>query len=246
MTKAMQFKYRTQQKLPYQKEHTMLKNILCATSLLLATTFANADTITLTDNVAMQPTNYGTSLVFAQFDTMGGTRTLDSVTFSMTGSILGDARVESLDTDAITVNTTLSAELTLTDAMNNALVVTIPSVSRTFDASAFDGISDFGGTSGTTFTGLTASQFKSESYTDQTTLDFFTGAGVSTFSFTAAASSVATGSGNIISGLSTQASGVVNVIYNYTENAVSVSAPSHIALLGLGLLGFASLRKVRK
>jgi len=225
----------------------MLKNILCATSLLCATTFANAASITLTDTLVMQSTNYATTLEFAKFDTLGGARTLESVSFSIAGDILGTAQVESLDNTASTIMTTLSAELTLTDAMSNVLVVTIPSVTRTFDASAYDGTTDFSGTSVVVFDNLAASQFEEETYTDLSTLDFFSGQGVSTFSFAAQAASLATGSGNIISGLSTQAGAIVNVVYNYsvTSPAVGVSAPSHVAMLGFGLLTIAGLRKVR-
>lgn len=224
----------------------MLKKILCGATLLCAASFTHAATITLTDTVALQTTNFNTSLSFAQFDTQGGTRVLESVTFSIDGTILGDARVESLDRRASTLVTTLSAQLTLTDALNNVLVVTIPSVTDSFDATAFDGTIDFAGDSGIEYLGLTAGAFNSESYTDAATLNMFTGTGLSDFVFDAAATSSASGSGNITSSFNTQASGIVNVIYTYSNVSVAVSAPSHLALMGLGLLGFAGVRRLRK
>lgn len=224
----------------------MLKKILCGATLLCAAGFTSAATIELSSNVALQTTNFNTSLSFAKFDTEGGTKVLNSVTFSIDGTILGSARVESEDAQSAILTTTLSAKLTLSDALANTLVVTIPSITNVFNASAWDNSTDFGGTSGITYLGLTASQSESETYTDAMTLAMFTGMGNAMFTFDAAATSSATGAGNIISSFSTTAGGLVKVIYNYTDVPVTVSSPSHVALLGLGLLAFAGLRNVRK
>jgi hypothetical protein len=229
----------------------MLKKMLIGASLLCAAGFTSAATITLTDTVAVQTTNFTTSLTFAKFDTMGGTRVLDSVAFSIDGSIFGSAEVESRDNAPATIVTTLEATLTLTDALTNVLVVTIPSVTNTFNATAYDNVLDFGGTSGITYPDLTANMSNSESYMDAATLAFFTATMMgetTTFSFDATATSSATGAGNITSGFNTTAGGEVQVIYTYTDVPPPnmVSAPSHVALLGLGLLAFAGLRKVRK
>lgn len=224
----------------------MLKNILCATSLLCVATFSQAATISYTDTVYLQNTSYQQTLSFLNFDTNGGLRTLESVTFSIDGAIKGTALLESLDATPTTITTTLSAELSLTDASNNQLVLTIPSVTRTFNATAFDGAIDYAGTSGMFYDDLGATKFASQVYTAPATLAMFTGTGSSMFTFGAAASSLATGSGNLISGFTSQASASIEVIYTYSEQTVSVSAPSHLAMLGLGLVGFAGLRKFRK
>ncbi|MFT6267948.1 MAG: hypothetical protein ACJAVV_000753 [Alphaproteobacteria bacterium] len=224
----------------------MLKKLLCGATLLCAATFSNAGTIVLSDEVTLQTTNFQTSLSFAQFDTMGGTRVLDSVSFSIDGSIFGDISVESRDAAAATITTRLSAELTLTDALMNTLVVTIPSIERILNATSFDGDVDFGGTSGATYADLEATQFNQETYSDAATLALFTGMGFSDFTFDAAATSVATGAGSITSAFNTSASGLVEVIYTYSDTVTQVSAPSHVAFLGLGVLAFAGLRKVRK
>ncbi|MGK0373299.1 MAG: hypothetical protein ACJAW1_003572 [Glaciecola sp.] len=220
----------------------MLKKLLCGATLLCAATFSNAGTIVLSDEVTLQTTNFQTSLSFAQFDTMGGTRVLDSVSFSIDGSIFGDISVESRDAAAATITTRLSAELTLTDALMNTLVVTIPSIERILNATSFDGDVDFGGTSGATYADLEATQFNQETYSDAATLALFTGMGFSDFTFDAAATSV----GSITSAFNTSASGLVEVIYTYSDTVTQVSAPSHVAFLGLGVLAFAGLRKVRK
>jgi hypothetical protein len=224
----------------------MLKKLLCGATLLCAATFSLAGTITLNDTVSLQTTNFQTALSFAKFDTMGGTRVLDSVSFSIDGSIFGTIEVESRDASATVISTKLEAQLTLTDELMNTLVVTIPSIERILNASAFDGTVDFGGSSGATYDDLMASQFNIETYSDAATLAMFTGMGDADFTFDAAAASIATGAGSITSQFNTSASGFVEVIYTYTDVVTNVSAPSHVAFLGLGILAFAGLRKVRK
>lgn len=224
----------------------MLKKLLCGATLLCAATFSNAGTITLSDTVSLQTTNFQTALSFAKFDTMGGTRVLDSVSFSINGTIQGSIKVESSDASATVIATKLEAQLTLTDALDNTLVVTIPSIERVLNASAFDGSIDFGGTSGATYADLEESNFNIETYSDAATLAMFSGSGAADFMFDAAAASMATGAGSITSQFNTSASGFVEVIYTYSDVVTNVTAPSHVAFLGLGVLAFAGLRRVRK
>jgi hypothetical protein len=233
-------------KFNYKKDTTMLKKILCGATLLCAAGFSNAASITLVQSasVAVDTTNFQTDLSFDRFDTMGGTRVLESVTFSIDGSIFGSAEVESRDAEEAVIVTTLSAELSLVDELMNTLVVTIPSISNTFNATAYDGSLDFGGTSGMSFLDLSATQYEEATFTDLATLTMFTGADSANFVFDAAATSSSTGAGNLTSAFNTSAGGEVQVIYTYSE--VPVSAPTHVALLGFGLLAFAGLRKARK
>lgn len=230
----------------------MLKKILCGASLLCAAGFSNAAVITETFTVAPTTTNFTNSSVqVAKFDTNGGNFVLNSVTFTVAGTVEGIAEVESRDAQPATVVATLSAELTLLDSMMNTLVVTIPSVSDSFNATAYDNIDDFGGTSGFTFADLDGSQTNSATFSDMGTLATYSGSAgdMINFVFNASATSVATGAGNLLSSFTTQAGGLITVAYDYTDMTpppVPVSAPAHVALLGLGLLAFAGVRKSRK
>lgn len=224
----------------------MLKRLLYGALFLCAAGFTNAATITLTDTVAVSKTNYQQTLSFAKFDTMGGTRALDSVTFSIDGSIFGSAEVESRDALPTTIITMLSAELMLIDSLMNTLVVTIPGISNTFNAGAYDGSLDFGGSSGITYPDLTANKYEEATYTDAPTLAMFTGMDMASFTFDAQATSSSTGAGNITTRFASTAGALVSIVYSYTDTSIVVSAPTHVAVLGLGLLGIAGLRKVRK
>jgi hypothetical protein len=223
----------------------MLKKILCGATLLCAATLSNAGTIVQDHTIVLQTTNFQKTITFAKFDDLGGSRILQSVSFSIDGSIAGSAAVESKDNGAATLTTTLSAELSLKDPLNNVLVVVIPSVINIFEATPFDGVNDFGGTSGISYPDLMASEDKLESYIDLATRNLFTGSGMTVnLLFDATAKSKAGGAGNIVSQFSTQAEGFVEIVYTYT--LVPVSAPSHVALLGLGLIAFGGVKRLRK
>ena len=225
----------------------MFKKLLIATSLICAASTASAAVLEYDATITDRTTNFNQTVSLGLFDTLGGTRTLTSVEFSVDGTVSGLAKAESLDATATTIQTSLSAVLSLSDASSNVLVSAIPSVSNTFAASSFDGSIDFAGTSGISYTGLTANSFASASYTDSVTLASFTGTGSMDFIFGTVAAANATGAGNIVSQFNSSASGLVKVIYTFTEmnTPVGVSAPGHLAFLGLGLLGFAGLRNAR-
>lgn len=223
----------------------MLKKIICGATLLLAAGYASAATITVSASVPLQTTNFDQVVSVDQFDDMGGTRDLQAVTFSLEGFLVGNARLESLDAGPSLVTTTLSVTLTLSETVtNNTLVITIPTLDEVFNATAFDGTIDFGGTSGITYDELTASQTESETYTDAATLDLFTGMGTIDLNLNALAESFASGAGNLITQFSTSAGGNIKVTYRYDD--VPVTAPAHLALLGMSLLAFAGYRTARK
>lgn len=223
----------------------MLKKIIAGSALVLAASSAHAALMeSQSAVVAVAPTDYQSVLMFNQFDDMGGSRILQSVTFSIDGQVTGSAEFENLGANASTIEYNYSATLTLSDPMANELVVSIPGLNDSFDASAFDGTIDFGGTSGITLDDLNESQYEEETYMDAPTLAAFTGVGTIDLTFDAAGSSRVVGGGNIISRFLTNAGGTVKVVYMYTEQ--SVSAPTSIALLGLTLLGLASVRRDRK
>jgi len=220
----------------------MFKKLLCGAALLSVATFSNAAVMTVTEtaSVGLTTTNFDEVVSVNQFDdTMGA---LQSVTFTLEGFVEANASVESLDAAPAEVTTNISVTLTLTETiLNNTLVVTVPSLSETFNATAFDGTIDFAGTSGIAYTGLTADQTETNTFTDAATLGLFTGLGTVDLNLNALAESFASGAGNLITQFATQAGG--NISVNYAYDVPSVSAPSHLALLGLGLVAFAGMRR---
>ncbi len=220
----------------------MFKKLLCGAALLSVATFSNAAVITQTASVGIQDTNYDEVITINQFDSALGT--LNSVMFTLAGSVEGEIRVENTSLNSATdIEAVLSATLTLTDTvLNNTLVITLPAFSQTITGlTTFDGDIDFGGTSGATFGDLSDTDTQSATFSDASTLSTFTGMGTIDLNLNALATSVADGGGNLVTQFITQAGGDITVVYDY--DVPSVSAPSHLALLGLGLVAFAGMRR---
>lgn len=197
----------------------------------LATPSHAAQTSWEYQSVGMLTTNWNQTLTLNKFDTSLGT--LTGVEFSLEGSILGDIKVESLDAAASTITATLQAILTLKSPTNAVLTTLTPSVSESVALSAFDGVIDFGGTSGHIFAGL--SDASGPVYAnDNANLSSYNGPGTFTVALNAAGMSTASGGGNLVTQFATQAAGKVGVRYTYDAATPAVPEPTSLALLGVG------------
>ena len=135
----------------------------------------------------------------------------------------------------------LSAQITLVNPSSNTLAVVLPVVNSTFNATAFDGVIDFGGTSGVTFTNLSGSASVSNGPSlSPSLIATFVGVGNVTLGQNATGNSSGTGAGNLITQFATQAGSVAKVTYSYQP----VPEPASMAVLGLGAA--ALLRRRRK
>jgi hypothetical protein len=220
-------------------------------ALATATTFAgivatsgvaNAATITSSSSTGFGLTNIVDSPLSVQkFDTSLGT--LKSVKIDFTGDLLGTARFENLSPSSTPVTVNLASNLGL-KLNNQSLFALNPQNSFNYQVGAFDGAIDFGGTSGQSVTGLSATKSETMTYTDSQFLQSFIGTGNLQFLFSAFAQSGVTGSGNMISSISTEAKAGIKVTYDY-DALKSVPEPS--AVLGLGLIaGIGMLSKNKK
>lgn len=220
---------------------TILKSFLVAGVALAATaTAANATTVTYTSNVVpLTSTNFsGVALNLQQFNPTWGV--LTGISVHLHGDILGSASAENLGGPA-TVTLNLSATLTLTRPDNSTIVVTTPVVNKIASLSAFDGMVDYGGTSGVAYLNQSA-------HADNTVAlsagDFalFTGFGNVSGLLNGSGASAATGAGNLATLFLTQAGGFADVTYTFSPTMTP--EPAAIALLGLGMgvLGFARRR----
>lgn len=202
-----------------------------------AVSATKADTIMFSDNVALQSTNFMTSVVLPKFDPSLGT--LDKVTLKLSGHVEGMAQFESLDADPATVEMELAAEIKLQRPDLSTLVVTLPLVMTTDNVTAFDGMIDFGGTSGKSYPLLTADDVDSVMTMSMMDLALFTGPGNIMLPVMATGASTGSGAGNLLLQFSTSASANVMVTYDYT-----VPEPATAGLLGMG--AFAAMRRRRR
>jgi hypothetical protein len=228
---------------------TLFKTLGAATTLagIIATTgSANAASISYNTSTDFQLTNISNAPLSVQkFDSSLGT--LNSVTLTFTGDLEGNAKFENLGASSTPITVNLAGQLGLTLAGQSLFSInpqeTYPQDSSGYQVGAFDGTIDFAGTSGKTIQGLTAQKSETQSFTDAQFLQAFTGTGNLDFLFSALATSTVSGSGNMISQITTLAKAGVKVTYDY-DPAQSVPEPS--AALGFGLVAGIGLLSQRK
>lgn len=220
----------------------MKKSLLSTTALagLMAVSgAANALSVSYTDVIASQGTNYSGTLTFAQFDSSLGT--LNSVDFSLAASVTGSAAYESTDGSATTISLDLAALLTLKRPDLSTLVTAFPVANITEAATAYDGVTDYAGTSGSSFTGLSGSLTEVSSSFSAADFALFTGLGTIDLDMSAQGFSTGSGSGNLTTQFSTFADASVTVTYNYSVAAVPV--PAAVWLFGSGLIGLVGVAR---
>lgn len=215
-----------------------MKNTAMIAALMVAAgVSANAATV---DSFGFATTAWTETLTVDKADPAAGT--LVSATFTLLGKVSGNARAESLDQDTATITLDLKGEVKATSG--SLLITTLPVVSETFNASAFDGTLDFGGTSGVSFADLMADDTDSITITDAAILATLVGPGSIDWIVTATGLSTASGAGNLISQFGTAGFAELSVEYTYAPvNPIPLPASVLFLAGGLGALGLMKARK---
>jgi hypothetical protein len=149
-----------------------------------------------------------------QFDPSLGQLTSVQITYQ--AAIHTDMKAENLDAAAQTVTTSVNGDLKLQVGTVGALDVGV-NVNQTKQLSAYDGVSDFAGTSGMDSGEKDSGDTKTLTLTaGQNDLSAFIGTGTVSLSNIATATSTASGSGNLLSTIQTTATGKATIVYTYT------------------------------
>ncbi|MDD3354821.1 PEP-CTERM sorting domain-containing protein [Zoogloea sp.] len=210
---------------------------LLALALIAATGGAQAEVISFSDSYGLAVTNWTQNLTLSQFD--GSLGTLNSVVINYGGQVSSIFSIESLDAAPATVSANANANLVFGGPISNTLNISGAS-SQT--VSAFDGSVDFGGTSGAIIGPVVGTD--SATLTLLSDLAAFIGTGTFDIAVAANGTSNASGAGNLISQINTQALAEITITYDYTVRpTVTVPEPASMALVGLGMLGLAAVRR---
>lgn len=212
--------------------------VLACTAPLAAAAGPTLQQVCHTASIPLQSTNWNNALTVPKFDPALGQ--LVSISFTLNGHIEGAARAESLDASPTVVTTNFQAQITLTRPDNSVIVVTIPIANFNDTFTAFDGVIDFGGTSGAAHLGISANASNSAvSPPPISDLALFTGLpnapGTITLPVLAAGTSNASGSGNVITQFTTSASASCTVCYNYINTPPNFTQCNTNAMASVGV-----------
>jgi hypothetical protein len=223
---------------------------------ILATAPASATllTATQTQSIATHITGWTSGsagvplLTFTKFDT--GLGVLTAVHFGLSSSVTGTARLESLDGAPASITATLSAQVHLARPAAADLVVVIPLISTVFNASIYDGTTDFAGTSGVTLplaSGVFSNSATSSAAGDLTLFSGPAGSpGTINLDAFATGNSSGTGAGNLLTLFQTFADASATLYYEYNLiPETQVPEPASVAMLGLAMVGLGTLRHRR-
>jgi len=185
-------------------------------------TFPNLESL---PNVATQAFLYFSS-------TMGTLTEVDVVT---SGSYSTEFSGENLGASSSTITGTTTGNLSI-NLPTGAIPVTIPALSETFNASAFDGTLDDGGRSGKDFAPVTSSAAPQTTVlTSPAALAAFTGNFRIPITVTGHATGSATSSnGDLSDNFKTQTSATITVIYHYIPNLPSLDPSANPSLQPTG------------
>lgn len=167
----------------------------------------------VTASSPLMATNSSVVLPIARFAAIRGTLTM--VTCVLSGTVQGDALVESKDLSPATITANLKAVLELSRPDTTLLAQVAPQAIKTVSVSAYDGVLDYAGTSGRTYPGLKATDVSTFALTSIADLALFTGTGAVDLPLTATAASIATGPGNVASQFSADTSALLSCTYDY-------------------------------
>jgi hypothetical protein len=223
-----------------------MRNIamIMAAGVVLSATSAEAATVIYTSSTIDQTTNFSNvPLALQQFDPSLGT--LTAINIFLNGTVSSIIRFESLDAMPSTITGTAQATVTLARPNGSSLVAVIPTQTRSGNETAFDGIIDFGGTSGDTFINVNGTATDSVNLFSPADFALFTGTGTVNAMLSGSGMSTVVGAGNLVTQISTRAGGFGRVTYTYNESAVPEPASWAMMVGGFGLLGAAMRRRPR-
>ena len=218
--------------------------------LALFTAFgAQAATVTFTDSFGLATTNWTHLLGASQFN--GALGTLNSATFSFSDDIVQSFKAENTGAVADTLTPVAGATFLFRKSLTTLLTTNVSTTGASFAATAFDGISDFAGTSGIDFGSLTASGTSAFTLSGPA-LAAVIGAGtLGSVGFDVramATGAIGSNNGNLDSSIATQARYNLRLVYDYspTGTVPAVPEPETWALMGLGLAGVGFVARRRK
>lgn len=193
-------------------------------------TLASAQSVSFTDTIPLTTTNWSDTVTVSRFDPDLGD--LLSVDFELEAFTEGAAMFESLDAQPATVTLNFSVSIALQRPDMSVLLTSSPTVQTIDNATAYDGTTDFGGTSGVSHPNLNANQVETTSSPPPASdLALFTGPngnpGTISLPVVAMGNSSGSGAGNLILQFMSMAGANVTVTYNFAPDCNDNDVPDN-------------------
>lgn len=188
-----------------------------------------ASVVTEPVTVNNQPSPWSHPQTIPKFNPAIGT--LNSVELRLTGHVRSTPRAENLDPAARTLTVGSTGQITVFNSdYSSAFLGNSPSVTTSYDATAYDGTTDYAGSGGTEGSGfvidppLSADGYATIQF-QPGSVEFtsFVGTGDTTLGLIGEGVAVATGADTISFQISTEVGADLEVIYNYTPTDAAIS-----------------------
>jgi large repetitive protein len=160
-------------------------------------------------------TNTLQSLTVPKFDPALGK--LNWIEITIDGSITSVISAENQDDNPVTIVGSVSGSLTVAGPKFSSVVMTSTNT-ESFDADAWDGVLDFGGTSGVTFDPNTVTGEQHLELHGLLDPFYYSGPGYVTITETIQANSSASGGGNLVAQITSEGEATVTIVYHYTPS----------------------------
>ena len=228
--------------------------LVVAVLMVLGAVAAQADSnVTYTSTITQSGSTWSANFIIPKWDASWGT--LTEIDWSIAGTITGDIGFENQDNVARNVSSQISAQFTITrypDGTNGSKTATAIESFSDLNVPAFDGVINYGGTSGKTYLNLSTT---SVAVTDSTNLfpwnvekptifTYYTGTGNVLVPATGLGTSTANGPASVSFHADTASSATLGVTYHWDEG----NGPPHgtpelgtFALMGLSMLPMAGV-----